>query len=181
MVTLAVWYPLRHWMVWPAAWLASELMQTVYPRWAIGADLADGAHVLLTRLKVWDSHNRLGELAPEVNGLVFAYGAPLLAALLLASRTRQLWWKLPAGLLALLPVQALGICFMWAMQVAVMAGVQTRDQTRIGAWEGNLIAAGYQFSFLILPTLVPVLLWIAFDRRVLAGALIEGALSSNPR
>lgn len=181
MVALAVWYPLRQWMVLPAAWLAAELMQAVFPRWAVGADLAGDAHVLLTTLKVWGPDNRWGELAPEVNGLVFAYGAPLLAALLLASRTRHLWWKLPAGLLALVPFQAFGIGFMWAMQVAVIAGDQTRGQTRIGTWESNLIAAGYQFGFLILPTLVPVLLWIAFDRRVLAGALIEGALSGKAR
>ena len=47
----------------------------------------------------------------------------------------------------------------------------------------NLIAAGYQFGFLILPTLVPVLLWLAFDRRVLASAMIEGALAgaAGPR
>ena len=180
-VALAIWYPLRHWMVLPAAWLAGEAMQAAFPRWVIGTELAQGTHVLLTTLKVWGPDNRLGELAPEVNGLVFAYGAPLLAALLLASRTRQLWWKLPAGLLALVPFQAFGIAFMWAMQVSVMAGDQTRGQTRIGVWESNLIAAGYQFGFLILPTLVPVLLWIAFDRRVLAGALIEGALSSKDR
>ena len=120
-------------------------------------------------------------LAAEVNGLVYAYGAPLLAALLLASRPAHWWWKLPAGLLALLPFQAWGICFTWLLQVAVVAGEQTRSQTRFGPWEANLVAAGYQLGFLILPTLVPVLLWLAFDRRVLAGAMIEGALAADGR
>jgi hypothetical protein len=181
LVALAVWYPLRHWMVLAPAWLAGEVMTAAFPRWASGAQPGGGPQVLLTTLRVWSADNRLGELAPEVNGLAYAYGAPLLAALLLASRTPRWWWKLPAGLLALVPFQAWGICFTWLLQVAVVAGEQTRGQTRFGAWETNLIAAGYQFGFLILPTLVPVLLWLAFDRRVLAGAMIEGALAGSDR
>ena len=41
--------------------------------------------------------------------------------------------------------------------MAVVAGEQTRGQTRFGHFDANLIAAGYQFGFLILPTLLPVL------------------------
>ena len=178
-VALAIWYPLRHWMVLPSAWLAGELMSAAFPRWVTGVELGGRSQVLLTSLRIWSPDNRLGDLAPEANGLVYAYGAPMLAALLLAASTRRWWWKLPAGLLALVPFQAWGICCTWLLQVAVVAGEQTRDQTRFGPWETNLIAAGYQFGFLILPTLVPVLLWLAFDRRVLAAALIEGALTGD--
>ena len=178
MLALAVWYPLRHWMVLGPAWFAGEVMTAAFPRWVTGAQIDAGTQVLFTALRVL-AGNRVGELSPEANGLSYAYGAPLLAALLLASRPRGWWWKLPAGLLALVPFQAWGICFTWLLQVAVVAGEQTRIQTRFGAWETNLIAAGYQFGFLILPTLVPVLLWLAFDRRVLAGAMIEGALAGS--
>lgn len=180
-VALAVWYPLRHWMVLAPAWLAREVMTAAFPRWVTGAQFDGGVQVLLTSLRIVSADNRLGELAPEVNGLSYAYGAPLLAALLLASRTRRWWWKLPAGLLALVPFQAWGICFTWLLQIAVVAGEQTRGQTRFGPLESNLIAVGYQFGFLILPTLAPVLLWLAFDRRVLAGAMIEGALAGSDR
>ena len=179
MLALAVWYPLRHWMVLGPAWLAGEVMTAAFPRWVTGAQIDGGMQVLITKLRILGAGNRVGELAPEVNGLSYAYGAPLLVALLLASRTRRWWWKLPAGLLALVPFQAWGIGFAWLLQVAVVAGEQTRMQTRFGAWETNLIAAGYQFGFLILPTLVPVLLWLAFDRRVLASAMIEGALAGS--
>lgn len=178
-VALAVWYPLRQWLVLPSGWLAGEVMTSLFPGWVTGVELAGNTQVLLTSLRVWSPGNRLGALAPEANGLAYAYGAPLLAALLLAARTRRWWWKLPVGLLALVPFQAWGICFTWLLQVAVVAGEQTRGQTRFGPLETNLIAVGYQFGFLILPTLVPVLLWLAFDRRVLAAALIEGALAGE--
>jgi hypothetical protein len=168
-------------MLLPAGWVAKQVMTAAFPAWVAGAELEGSTQVLLTHLRVWVAGGRVGELSPQAHGLVFAYGAPLLAALLLASRTRRLWWKLPAGLLALVPFQAWGICFTWLMQVAVVAGNETRDQTGFGPWASNLIAAGYQFGFLILPTLAPVLVWFAFERRVLAGALIEGALASESR
>ncbi len=176
-LALALWYPLREWMVLPAAWLSERIMVAVFPAWATGAELQGSSQTLLTGLRVWSPDGRRGELSPQVNGLVYAYGAPLLAALLLASRTSRLWWKLPAGLLALVPFQAWGICFTWLLQVAVLSADQTRAQTRFSALDSNLIAVGYQFGYLILPTLVPVLVWFAFERRVLAGAMIEGALS----
>jgi hypothetical protein len=179
LVALAVWYPLRHWMVLAPGWLGGEVMKAAFPRWVTGVQFDGGTQVLLTTLRVWSADNRLGDLAPEARGLSYAYGAPLLVALLLASRARRWWWKAPAGLLALVPVQAWGICSSWLLQVAVLSGEQTRTQTRFGPLETNLIAAGYQFGFLILPTLVPVLLWLAFDRRVLAGAMIEGALAAE--
>jgi hypothetical protein len=179
--TLAIWYPLREWMLLPVGWVAKQIMTTAFPSWVAGAELQGGTQVLLTHLRVWAGGGRVGELAPQAYGLSYTYGAPLLAALLLASRTRNLWWKLPAGLLALVPFQAWGICFAWLLQVAVTAGNETRDQTGFGPWATNLIAAGYQFGFLILPTLAPVLVWFAFERRVLAEALIEGALTSEPR
>jgi hypothetical protein len=180
-LALAVWYPLKQWMLLPSAWLARGAMLSAFPSWVVGAEFGGDTQVLVTRLRVFSPDNRPGLLAPDVNGLVYAYGAPLLAALLLASRTRRLWWKLPAGLLLLVPFQAWGIAMTWLLQVAVVAGGQTRAQTHFSALEANLIAVGYQFGFLILPTLVPVVIWLAFERRVLAGALIEGALAENAR
>ena len=177
-VSLAVWYPLKEWMVLPAAWLARVAMESSFP-WVTGVEAHGNVQILLTTLRVWSPDNRPGELAPEAHALSFAYGAPLLAALMLASRTRRIWWKLPVGLLALLPFQAWGLCFTWLLQVAVVAGSHTEGQTHLGQWQTNLIAAGYQFGFLILPTLVPVVLWLAFDRRVLASAMIEGALAAG--
>ena len=78
-------------------------------------------------------------------------------------------------------MRAGGMFFTGRLRGAVASGEQTRGPTRFGPWETNLIALGYQCGFLILPTLVPVLLWLAFDRRVIAGAMIEGALATKSR
>lgn len=81
-------------------------MTMAFPSSVAGAERDGATHLLLTHLRVWGTGGRVGELTPEAHGLVYAYGAPLMAALLLASRTRKLWWKLPVGLLALVPFQA---------------------------------------------------------------------------
>jgi len=92
---------------------------------------------------------------------------------------RGWWWKIPLAALALMPFQALSVCFTWLMQVAVLAGEQTAGQTGFGAWQRNLFAAGYQLGFLLLPTLMPVLVWLALDRRLIAAVLIESAVDAG--
>jgi len=176
---LGLWYLLRAYAVLPATWLAGWVMEALFPYWVQGSELAGTTQTLLTHLQVRGAQGLRGELAPSVDVLVYAYGLPLLVTLLLASRATSLWWKLPAGYLALLPFQAWGVCFTWLMQVAVLAGAETSRQTYFGPFAVNLIGAGYQFGFLVLPTLVPVLLWLALDRRVMAAALIEGALGAR--
>jgi hypothetical protein len=172
------WFALRQWVVAPPAWLAEQAMRIAFPRWVDGVERSAEGQVLTTHLRVLDPRHGLGELALHADALVYCYGWPLLAALLLASRSRGLWWKLPTGFAALLPFQAWGLCFAWLVQVAVQGDGATSLQTGFGAWSANLIAAGYQLGFLILPPLAPVVAWLALDRRVLAETLMEGALHS---
>lgn len=176
---LGLWYLLRVYAVLPATWLAELAMKIAFPYWVLGSELDGTTQTLLTQLQIRGAQGARGELTPTAEVLVYAYGLPLLVTLLLASRARSLWWKLPAGYLALLPLQAWGVCFTWLMQVAVLAGADTARQTHLGPFATNLIGAGYQFGFLVMPTLAPVLLWLALDRRVMAAALMEGALGAR--
>ena len=173
-LALAIWYALRGFFTAPAAWLAGQAMQVVFS-WVIGAEPEGHSLVLLTRLRVFDAARGLGELAPQANLLSYAYGTPLLAALLLAARARHAILKIAAGSLALVPFQAWGICFAWLVQVVQAATVQ--PQTGFGPWQANAIAAGYQLGFLILPTLAPVAVWLVLDHTLLRRFMAEDALS----
>lgn len=174
-LALAIWYALRGIFTAPAGWLAAQAMQAAFPGWVTGTEPDGHALVLLTRLRVFDPARGLGELAPQANLLSYAYGTPLLAALLLAARARHAVAKIAGGALALLPFQAWGICFAWLVQVVQAQTVQT--QTGFGPWQSNAIAAGYQLGFLILPTLAPVAVWLALDRGMLRRFMAEDALS----
>ena len=175
---LAVWFAARHWVALPPAWLAGNVAHAVFPFWVTGAELDGTRHTLLTTLAARSADGRLGNLSPEVDVLTYAYGTPLLAALLLAVRSRGLWWKIPLGALALVPFQAWGVLFAWLSQVVIVSGDMIRGQLRFDAWESNFIAAGYQFGFLLMPTLAPILLWLLLDHRLVTEVMLQGRLDT---
>ncbi|KAB2970601.1 exosortase H-associated membrane protein [Zoogloea sp.] len=177
--TLALWYAARDWVITPPAWLASEVLRYLFPSWVLGMERDGVSHVLVTNLRILAQNGRIGELAPEIRALSYCYGSALLPALLLASRARGLWWKLPAGLALLVPFQAWGISFAWLLQVAVHSGPQVASQAGFASLGINLVAVGYQFGYLLFPALAPVLIWFAFDRRLVATVLVEGSLSAK--
>ncbi len=176
---LAAWYWAREWLAVPVAWVAEQVMRGVFSYWVTGSELEGTTQTLLTALEIRAPDGRVGDLTPTANILSYAYGTPFAAALLLAVDLRGWWWKLPLAALALIPFQALSVCFTWLMQVAVLTGPQTAAQTGFDVWDTNFFAAGYQLGYLLLPTLVPVLVWLALDRRVVAALLIESALERD--
>ena len=175
---LLLWYVGRHWMVKPPAWVAEKAMLGFFHYWVTGSEMDGTTQTLLSELHVHSPDGRVGELTPTVNILSYAYGTPLALALLLATRLRGFWWKVPSAIVMLIPFQAASICFTWLMQVAVLAGAETTSQTGFSALQVNLIAAAYQLGFLLLPTLIPVLVWLSLDRSLIAAIMIDGALSA---
>jgi hypothetical protein len=176
---LALWYWAREWVVQPVAWLAEHAMVFFFSRWAVGSELHGVNQTLLTVLTVPHASGLTADLAPEAVVLTYCYGLPLLVALFVAARAKGLWWKLPLCAMVLLPFQAWGVCFSWLLQVAVQAGEFTRAKTYLSGWDQNLIALGYQFGFLLMPTLVPLLLWLFFERRFVITVAVEGAMHGS--
>jgi hypothetical protein len=176
---LALWYWAREWVVMPVAWLAEQAMLFFFSRWVTGSELHGVTQTLLTALSVPHTSGRLADLSPETVVLTYCYGLPLMVALFVAARAKGLWWKLPLCAAALLPFQAWGVCLSWLLQVAVQAGEFTRAKTYFSAWDQNLIALGYQFGFLLMPTLVPLLLWLFFERRFVITVAVEGAMQGS--
>ena len=174
---LTLWYLARDWVVVPPAWLAEHAMLRAFPEWVRGADLAGQMQTLQTSLTVVAPDGRIGEATVEAGLLKYCYGTALFVALLLASWPHGVGWKLPLGIAALVPFQAFSICADWLLHVATRLGPSTAVQTGFGPVTTNLIGAAYQLGFLMLPTLVPVLLWLALDRKLVATVLLEGALS----
>jgi len=129
--------------------------------------------VFVTRIMVHPSAGETGVLVPEVNPLLYTYGLAFFAAIMLASRAKA--WKLLAGALVLLPFQAWGVAFDFLAQVGVRLGPEIATQTGLSAGQREVVALGYQLGSLIFPTLVPVILWAAFNKR-----FIEGLLRAPP-
>jgi hypothetical protein len=130
--------------------------------------------VFVTSLDVQSAPGQAGLLVPEVNPLLYTFGLAFFLALMLAARAP--WWKILAGAALLLPFQSWGIAFDFLAQVGIKLGPGIAAQAGLSGWRTEAIALGYQIGALILPSLIPVVLWALFSR-----AFIESLLRPDRR
>lgn len=165
----AVWYLSAPWHA-SLAGLLARLVLGVYHDGLVTAIEQPGLNLaFVTNLVVHPVPGQDAILVPEVNPLLYTYGLPFFAALMLATRSRV--WMLAAGACALLPFQAWGIAFDFLVQVGMKLGPEVATQAGVTGWQREAVAIGYQLGTLILPSLVPVLLWAAFNRPFIANVL----------
>jgi hypothetical protein len=182
-VLLPAWYWAAQWLAVPPIWLAGTLMKALFG-WVDGSHQEGVTAVLNTLVQVRMPGPRgadmLGELAPEVNYPTYGYGLVLLWAMLLAARTPRWWLKGLLGSVLLIPAQSWGICFQWLRDVVLLSGPAGAAYLNYPRWAGEVVAYGYQFGFLMLPSVAPILLWLLFNKRFIAALWLEAALEGAP-
>lgn len=180
LICLGAWYALGRFLAMPVAWLTTAVVHGFFPDWAEGVELSGTTLSLLTTLEMpplpGASANATALLSPEADYRVIGYGLPMLLAMLLASRPRGMAIKMLIGALALLPFQIWSLCFTWLKQVAIQAGPAVAAQAQFSESARNLIALAYQFGILVLPPMIPVILWLLMDRRFFSTLLVEAYL-----
>lgn len=173
------WYRLSEYLAAPVVTLAGEGMRLLFA-WADGFERHGTVATLLTRLNILMPQGgklAVAQLAPEVDYRTFGYGLVLLWALLLASRPAGLWWKLLLGSVALWPLQAISLCFQWLKDALILGGPGVLAQAGLPGWSREVVAYGYQFGFLMLTPLAPVLLWLWLDRGFVKQIWLEMSLA----
>ena len=68
----------------------------------------------------------------------------------------------------MLPFVAWGMLAEFLKNVAITAGPAIVSQTGFAAWQREAIAFAYQFGSLILPAVVPAVLWVALHGAFIA-------------
>jgi hypothetical protein len=160
------WYYMANGLAAPAIELAGGLMHFFFP-WAEGVQRTGTVGVLLTRVGVYipqQGQMLLADMTPEVNFLKYGYGVVLLWAMLLASRPPKWLLKIAIGTVVLVPMQSIGLCFHWLRDIAFQGGPKAQMTTHIVGWQLEAIAFAYQFSFLVLTPLAPVIIWVLLDK-----------------
>lgn len=181
LVLMWPWYQLSPYLSAPVIALAGEAMRGLFG-WVVGVERQGTVGVLLTQLNILvPQGGRLvvAQLAPEVNYRTFGYGVVLLWALLLASRPRRWPFKLLLGSVVLMPLQSVGLCFQWLKDALLSSGPQVLVQTGLPRWSLEVVAYGYQFGFLMLTPLAPVLLWLWLDRGFVQRLWLEMSLAGR--
>ena len=166
-VTFVVWYFAAPVLLWPAAFIV-ELVT----RWGL-ADIVQGIEraraelTFATTLKPGSASARAGEIAVAVDLLLYSFGLPLYAALVLAAKEPGWPRRLVVGYAVLMPFVAGGALADFLKNVAITMGPQIASQTGFVAWQREAVAFSYQLGALILPTVVPVVTWVLTHRAFL--------------
>jgi hypothetical protein len=113
-----------------------------------------------------DGAGGVGVLEPTVNPMVYAYSLPLFCGLAMATpvsgRRRAL--QLLIALTVIWTSQALGIVAEALKTLAFDAGPEGAAAIAGTGLSAPAIALAYQFSYLIVPAVVPAVLWIGLNR-----------------
>lgn len=165
-----LWFYLASPIVFPVSSLSGWILTGLYPDLIVG--LKQFGHVLevTTRLAadVGPAAGRQGTpvVALEINPMIYAYGLPLLAGLVMATPLspgrRAL--QILVGYLVLVPVQVWGVCWEILKILTFDLGSQGGEALAATGLNANVIALCYQFGYLILPAVTPVVVWILFNR-----------------
>ncbi|WP_028603913.1 exosortase H-associated membrane protein [Ottowia thiooxydans] len=183
MVLLPLWYWAAPWLAAAPIWLAGTVMTNLFP-WADSFEQKGVMGVLHTLVQVrmkGPQGDVLGELTPEASYPTYGYGLVLLWAMLIASRPRRWWLKGLFGSLLLVPAQAFCLCFQWLRDVVIYSGASGAAYLKYPGWANEVVVYGYQFGFLMLTPVAPILLWLMFDKQFVAALWLEAALSDKPK
>lgn len=103
------------------------------------------------------------EPLPMVNSMIYGYGLALIWGLVMATplAARRRWLQMTAGWAAIAVVQAFGLVSSSLVQAMRYLGP---EPLRAAGVHPELLAAAYQFGYLILPAVVPVVLWMVMNR-----------------
>ncbi len=105
-----------------------------------------------------------GVLSVDVDTLLYSFGLPLLAALILAAREPHPLRKLTLGYVVLSPLVSWGLVADFLKHVVLDTAPAVAAQTGFGPLQREAIAFAYQFGSLILPTVAPAVFWILTHR-----------------
>jgi hypothetical protein len=168
-LTFAVWYLAAPLLVWPVALLAELFTRSTFD-WVKSTEQMGPLITFVTSLKPAEGANPAdvkAVLSVESNVLLFSFGLPMLAALILAAWEPHRVRMLLIGYVVLLPFQTFSVVADFLKNAAILAGPAVASQTNLNAWQREVIAFCYQFGTLILPTVAPAIVWVLMHRRFL--------------
>ena len=173
-VTFGAWYLLGPILLWPVRLLVQLVARAGFGDLVAKIESSGSALTFITTLKP-GAGVAAGVVSVDVNMLVYAFGMPFFAALTLAAREASWWRTLVLGYAVIVPFVAWGALADFLKGIAIASSAAIASQTGFSAWQRELIAFAYQFGSLILPAVVPAVLWVLLHRAFLERLRRRGA------
>jgi hypothetical protein len=162
-----VWYFSAPLLLWPVKLLLAAVAHTGFADLVTAVEQNAAVFTFATTLRPGEAIAASARVTVDVDGLLYSFGMPLYAALVLAAREPRWPRKLAVGYAVQLPFVAWGVMADFLKNVALTAGPLVSSQTGFVAWQRETIAFAYQFGSLILPTVVPAVAWVLAHRAFL--------------
>ena len=168
-VCFGAWYYFAILWVHPVAMITDWIMSLLLPDVVDSVRAYGPAVQIFTQVEVSGANlpkGAVGEIVLDINPLIYAYGVPLYTALLLASpgSENEKWSNWLIGVVLLFAVVIFGVITDLLKTLALDLRVHTEMVIPVSAWGRELIAIGYQFGYLILPPVAPVVIWLVHFR-----------------
>jgi hypothetical protein len=182
-VAFVVWYFGAPLLLWPVKLLLAAVAAGL-PDLVTAVEQNAAIFTFATTLKPGEALTASAHVTVDVDGLLYSFGMPLYAALVLAAREPRWPRTLALGYAVQLPFVFWGVLADFLKNVAITSGPLVASQAGFAAWQREAIAFAFQFGSLILPTVVPAVTWVLTHRAFLERlrALPDrGAAPTSPR
>lgn len=171
-VCFAIWYFSSFLFTAPLAWMVNGLMTSLFPTVIEQVRQHGNNLTVITRLVSQvpgDYAAMRGDILFDLNPLTYGYSFPLYTALVLATPAedakRARYWIV--GVLLLLALQIFGIT-TYILKTLAFLNLDARTQLGFAPWGYDLVVLVYQFGYLILPPVAPIVLWLwQFQQKVM--------------
>ena len=175
LLAAALWLPLCFFLwavliaplLLPVAKLSNLVLQQVMPDVIEMVEQDGAAFNVVTRLLTEpDASGRIGQLILSSTPMIYAWCLPLFAGLVMAApvTVRQRLLHFAIGLPVLWLVITWGSVFDVFYLLQFKAGALGTAALESHGFKSSMVGLGYQFGYLILPTVTPVALWIMLNQ-----------------
>ena len=166
-VAFVVWYFGAPLLLWPVKVILAVIAWAGLPDLVTSVEQSAAVFTFASSLKPGAGLATSAHITVDVDGLLYSFGMPLFAALVLAAREPRWPRTLAIGYAVQLPFVAWGVLADFLKNVAITSGPLVASQTGFSAWQREAIAFAFQFGSLILPTVVPAVVWVLTHRAFL--------------
>lgn len=130
-----------------------------------GGEMEVATHVLVTAAP--GASAGAGQLLLSPNPMAYGYALPLYVALVLATPLAEdtRWRQLLLGVTLIWPAQAFGVISESLKLLAFDSGDVGSAAVGAAGLNREAIALCYQFGYLILPAVLPPVMWLGLNRR----------------
>ncbi|MDX2300721.1 MAG: exosortase H-associated membrane protein [Xanthomonadaceae bacterium] len=168
-----VWFYFAQLWVTPIASMASTVLQAWLPQVFTGVEQTQHILSFITTLPVdpaqlagMDLSQGRPAVVVDANPMIYGYSIPVLVGLVMATplSNRRRALQVGIGLVVLLGVQTFGTVFDVLKSIGLQAGQEGARVIAEAGLSPNMIAFCYQFGYLVLPAITPVILWVMFNQ-----------------